>query len=99
LLVILALLGQEIIESNAPVLTDQAERDLFVREQTDQVRPRDIGNVSRLLCRQLRVDGKQGHCVALSNFGQNIFEKSQRGRRQDDLGAELRLVADVDAHV
>jgi hypothetical protein len=42
LLVILRLVDQEIIEPNAPVLTDQAKRDLSILEQTDQVRSGDI---------------------------------------------------------
>ena len=84
----LRLIGQQIIEPNTPVLTDQAERDFPVFQQTDQVWPGDIEEVCRLLRRQLRLDRKKGYPVALSHFRQDILEQSKGGRRQDDLRAD-----------
>ena len=41
-LIILPLVGQQILATDTPVLTYQAEPDLPLFQQTNQVRPRDI---------------------------------------------------------
>jgi hypothetical protein len=60
----------------APTDTARSECRAFV-EELHQVRARDVQHVGGLLGRELSVDGRNGHGVAVGDLGEDLDEQSQ----------------------
>lgn len=56
-LLLLALLGQQVLQANPPVRTHSAKRNSALLQQVDQMWPRDIEHVGGFLRRHRGMDG------------------------------------------
>ena len=67
-----------VCEKNPSSIPDSAVRDLLVFQQLHEVVARHIQQICCLLGGELGMDWRNGHCVAVGDLGQHIYEEPQR---------------------
>jgi hypothetical protein len=92
-LIISALVVEEVRQQDLPTVPDPPERDLAFLEELDHVRPRDVEQVGRLLGGELRGDGRDGDGVAVGDLGEDVDEEADHeGRDRDPGGFRVGVV-------
>src|SRR5439155_12108451 len=86
LMVTLRLVGKHVLDAEASMLSScSSEWELVRIEQPDQVLPRDIEEVSRLLSRKLLANGHDSDGVAACEHLRHPRQKMKHRLRQRDL--------------